>query len=134
MARGDDTGGGEMPEILHRTRRAIRRAFHRFEDVRSDEPPYVAQWDFKFRVSVEPDELDGGFVAECLDLPGCFSQGETADEALTNLDEAIRGVMMTVIEQKVASEQVATERRRRRAKTPEPREVQERPVAMKIAL
>jgi predicted RNase H-like HicB family nuclease len=32
---------------------------------------------------------DGQWVAECLSLPGCVSQGQTREEAITNLREAI---------------------------------------------
>jgi predicted RNase H-like HicB family nuclease len=32
---------------------------------------------------------DGYFVAECPSLPGCISQGQTEDEALNNIKEAI---------------------------------------------
>jgi predicted RNase H-like HicB family nuclease len=32
---------------------------------------------------------DGWFVAECPIVPGCISQGETRDEALANIREAI---------------------------------------------
>jgi predicted RNase H-like HicB family nuclease len=39
-------------------------------------------------VILTPDE-DGGFVAECPVIPGCISQGDTRDEALTNIREAI---------------------------------------------
>lgn len=31
---------------------------------------------------------EGGFVAEIEELPGCFTQGETSDEVLTNIDDA----------------------------------------------
>lgn len=48
---------------------------------------------FTFAVEVEEDELDGGYVAECIDLPGCVSQGETEEEAIENLVEAIVGVL-----------------------------------------
>jgi predicted RNase H-like HicB family nuclease len=34
-------------------------------------------------------ELDGGFVASVPALPGCISQGDTRDEALANIREAI---------------------------------------------
>ena len=34
-------------------------------------------------------EPDGGFVVHCLALPGCHSQGDTLDEALENIKEAI---------------------------------------------
>ena len=49
----------------------------------------------KFRVVIEPDE-DGGFVAECLTLPGCVSQGKTRDEALTNIKDAIAGYLASL--------------------------------------
>lgn len=44
-------------------------------------------------IQIEEDALDGGYVATCLDLPGCASQGETEHEALENLVEAITGVL-----------------------------------------
>lgn len=46
----------------------------------------------KFRVIVEVDE-DGMFVARCPSLPGCVSEGETRDEALSNVQDAIRGYL-----------------------------------------
>jgi predicted RNase H-like HicB family nuclease len=42
-----------------------------------------------FRVRLERDLEDGGFVASCTDLPGCFSQGDTREEALENIRDAI---------------------------------------------
>ena len=44
----------------------------------------------KFRIIVEQDE-DGVFVATVPSLPGCVSQGETRNEALRNVREAIEG-------------------------------------------
>ena len=41
-----------------------------------------------FKVFLEPDE-DGGYVVVCPSLQGCYSQGETVDEALSNIKEAI---------------------------------------------
>jgi len=55
---------------------------------------------FEFVVEVTPDELDGGFVVKCLNLPGCVSEGETVDEALDNLADAIAGVMITRFEER----------------------------------
>ena len=49
----------------------------------------------KFRVVIEPDE-DGVFVAECPSLPGCVSQGNTRDEALTNIKDAIAGYLASL--------------------------------------
>ena len=40
------------------------------------------------QVLLHPGE-DGYWVAECLSLPGCISQGETKDVALLNIREAI---------------------------------------------
>jgi predicted RNase H-like HicB family nuclease len=42
----------------------------------------------KYRVLIEPDE-DGVFVAEVPSLPGCISQGETREQAVENIKEAI---------------------------------------------
>ena len=43
----------------------------------------------KLRVVLEPSE-DGGFTAVVPALPGCISEGDTREEALRNIDEAIR--------------------------------------------
>jgi predicted RNase H-like HicB family nuclease len=39
-------------------------------------------------VVLHPEE-DGGFWVECPSLPGCLSQGDTREEALANIKEAI---------------------------------------------
>lgn len=43
----------------------------------------------KYRVLVEPDVVDGGFIASCRALPGCVTDGETSEEALRNICDAI---------------------------------------------
>jgi antitoxin HicB len=43
---------------------------------------------YDFKVIIEPDE-SGGFVISCPSLQGCYSQGDTIDEALKNIKEAI---------------------------------------------
>jgi len=40
------------------------------------------------RVVLEPSE-EGGYTAVVPSLPGCISEGETRDEALANIKEAI---------------------------------------------
>lgn len=40
------------------------------------------------------DDGDGWFVAECVELPGCVSQGKTQLSALRNINEAIRAVLI----------------------------------------
>jgi predicted RNase H-like HicB family nuclease len=42
----------------------------------------------KVRVVLEPSE-EGGFTAVVPSLPGCISEGESRDEALANIKEAI---------------------------------------------
>ena len=42
----------------------------------------------KITVTIDRDE-DGIWVAECPSIPGCVSQGDTKDEALANVREAI---------------------------------------------
>jgi predicted RNase H-like HicB family nuclease len=44
---------------------------------------------YDFKVVLEPDEEAGGFVVSCPSLPGCYSQGDTVEEALKNIEEAI---------------------------------------------
>ncbi|MDE3059079.1 MAG: type II toxin-antitoxin system HicB family antitoxin [Bacteroidota bacterium] len=52
-----------------------------------------------FKVFLEPDE-DGGYVASCPSLPGCFSEGDTIDEALDNIKEAIELCLEDLVAQK----------------------------------
>ncbi|NOZ58170.1 MAG: type II toxin-antitoxin system HicB family antitoxin [Euryarchaeota archaeon] len=43
----------------------------------------------KFKVIVEEDKEDGGYVVSVPSLSGCYSQGDTIEEALENIKEAI---------------------------------------------
>jgi predicted RNase H-like HicB family nuclease len=58
-------------------------------------PILALQWTEKARritvqffVTIDRDE-DGMWIVECPAIPGCVSQGDTRDEALENLKEAI---------------------------------------------
>lgn len=42
----------------------------------------------KYKVVLEP-QAEGGYTVYVPTLPGCVSQGETSDEALANIKEAI---------------------------------------------
>lgn len=44
------------------------------------------------RIILFQDE-DGVYVAECLDLPGCISQGSTRKDAMKNIKDAIKGYL-----------------------------------------
>ncbi|RME50696.1 MAG: type II toxin-antitoxin system HicB family antitoxin [Caldilineae bacterium] len=42
----------------------------------------------RFKVVLEPSD-EGGYTAHVPSLPGCVSEGETIEEALNNIQEAI---------------------------------------------
>lgn len=44
-------------------------------------------------------QAEGGYYADCPSLPGCHSQGETFEEALSNIREAIELVLEDLREQ-----------------------------------
>lgn len=44
----------------------------------------------KWRVILEPDPETGDWAVWCPELPGCTSAGETEEEAIENIQEAIR--------------------------------------------
>lgn len=46
----------------------------------------------RFVVTITQDE-DGMYVAECPSVPGCVSQGKSAEEAEVNIKEAIRACL-----------------------------------------
>jgi len=52
----------------------------------------------KLKVVLRPDRQDGGWVARCPALPGCYSQGATKKEAVENIREAIEGVLLVLNE------------------------------------
>lgn len=52
----------------------------------------------KFKVILEKDEEAGGYVVSCPALPGCHSQGETIEEALENIKEAIQACLESLSE------------------------------------
>jgi predicted RNase H-like HicB family nuclease len=76
----------------------MRRVLRRFESERDDDH---ATWELTVRV--QEDDLDGGWVAECPDLPGCFAQGETREEALYNLSDAVAGIVSLRMEQQLSA-------------------------------
>jgi predicted RNase H-like HicB family nuclease len=64
----------------------------------------MGQTDMKFLITIDRDE-DGLWVTECPSIPGCFSQGASKAEAISNIMDAIglclevraeRGMPLTV--------------------------------------
>jgi predicted RNase H-like HicB family nuclease len=41
---------------------------------------------------------DNFWIAECPSLPGCISQGDTKEQAITNIREAIQGYIAALAE------------------------------------
>ena len=52
----------------------------------------------KFFITLDRDE-DGVWIAECPQIPGCVSQGTTKDEAVANVQDAIRACLQVRAEQ-----------------------------------
>ncbi len=51
----------------------------------------------KFTVILETAE-EGGYVVRCLEVPGAISQGDTREEALKNIADAIHGILQLRME------------------------------------
>ena len=52
-----------------------------------------------FKVVLQEAE-EGGYIVSCPALPGCHSQGDTIDEALENIKEAIIGCLDSLAEER----------------------------------
>jgi len=50
------------------------------------------------RYKVHIKKADEGYAVWCPGLPGCWSQGETEEEALENMKDAIQAYLETVEE------------------------------------
>ncbi|MCR3884779.1 type II toxin-antitoxin system HicB family antitoxin [Methanotrichaceae archaeon M04Ac] len=56
----------------------------------------------KLKVTLEEAE-EGGYIVSCPALPGCHSQGDTAEEALDNIKEAIEGCLESLSEERMGT-------------------------------
>lgn len=59
----------------------------------------------KYKIRLE--ETDEGYAVWCPGLPGCWSQGETEEEALENIKDAIKTYLETNVALKPADESFA---------------------------
>jgi predicted RNase H-like HicB family nuclease len=48
-------------------------------------------------IEVCPDDIDGGYIATIVGLPGTASEGRTVGDAIRNVAEAYEGVRETLI-------------------------------------
>ncbi|MDD4251017.1 MAG: type II toxin-antitoxin system HicB family antitoxin [Candidatus ainarchaeum sp.] len=53
-----------------------------------------------YRVSIQKDE-EGFFIANCIDLKGCISDGKTKKEAIENIKEAIQAYNESIAKEKI---------------------------------
>lgn len=53
---------------------------------------------YPFFIKTLPEEDGGGFFIEYPDLPGCFSDGETVEEAMHNGEDAVKSWVETAKE------------------------------------
>ncbi|GFO98173.1 hypothetical protein ig2599ANME_2396 [groundwater metagenome] len=57
----------------------------------------------RLKVVIEEDEEVGGYVVSCPSLQGCFSQGDSIEEALENIKEAIQACLESLGEDEIKS-------------------------------
>ena len=62
----------------------------------------------RFKVILEPSE-EGGYTAYVPSLPGCISEGETVQESLENIREAIKLYLEPVEDDWVLDENAAVQ-------------------------
>jgi predicted RNase H-like HicB family nuclease len=93
--------------MFRRLAEAVRRAAGRGARGRLhwDDENQALHAEIEFKIEVMEDELDGGYVVQCLNLPGCMSQGETVEEAFDNIGEAIGGVMAARFERNLREQE-----------------------------
>jgi predicted RNase H-like HicB family nuclease len=56
-----------------------------------------------YRIVIEKGE-DFGYVAHCPAIPGCHSQGNTIEEAIENIKDAIRGCLSALDEDLISNQ------------------------------
>jgi antitoxin HicB len=54
--------------------------------------------EYKYTILLEPDQEEGGYTVSVPALPGCVTQGETIEEAITMAKDAIRLFIETLVE------------------------------------
>ena len=69
----------------------------------------VQMGDFAYQVVIETDPEDGGYVVECPAIAGCASQGETREEALEMIKDAIIACLEVIEERKGKTVAMGTE-------------------------
>lgn len=71
----------------------LKGEVHAFSDQRRYDVTVMKR---KYHVILHTDTEDGGYWVECPDIPGCASQGDTIEEALTMIKDAIKGCLEVI--------------------------------------
>ena len=82
---------------------AALRFIKRLNAARHETPALPSAPPKAFTALLTADELDGGWIAECVEIPSAMSQGETREEAIQNLIDAILDVMAVRMAKQVPS-------------------------------
>ncbi|PAX52100.1 type II toxin-antitoxin system HicB family antitoxin [Brunnivagina elsteri] len=53
----------------------------------TEKQPLEYYLNLQYSITIDSD-MEGGYVAQIKDLPGCLTQGETLEETITNINEA----------------------------------------------
>lgn len=56
-----------------------------------------------YRVNVVFSKDENGYYVSCPDLPGCYSQGDTYEEARSNIQEAVELYLETMSPEEIKS-------------------------------
>lgn len=59
----------------------------------------------RLRFVIERDELDGGWVAYCPEIPGCAGQGETETESLLDAANSAMEIIKFRVEEAIRNHQ-----------------------------
>ncbi len=62
----------------------------------------------KIKVIIHEAE-EGGYWAEVPSLPGCITEGDTYDELIANIKEAVEGCLEVIAERNIESQATLTE-------------------------
>lgn len=62
----------------------------------------------KIKVIIHEAE-EGGYWAEVPSLPGCITEGDTYDELIANIKEAVEGCLEVIAERNIESQTTLTE-------------------------
>lgn len=55
-----------------------------------------------YRTKIISDTLESGYIAQCPELPGCITYGDSQEEALHNLTDAKRAWLSAALEDGIA--------------------------------